>query len=259
MNTITDNLLTCRNASFGYDGHAVVRDVSFTVRPGDYLCILGENGSGKSTLLKGLLRLLPPLSGPPGSVTFAPSVRANEIGYLSQAEAAKKDFPAGVGEIVLSGLVGRMGLRPFYTRKEKAAAEETMRRLEVFELKNRCFRELSGGQQRRVLIARALCAAQKLLALDEPAAGLDPLVTGELYALLAKINQEAGVTLIVVTHDIQGALKYASHILHLAGGGYFFGTTGEYTGSDFLKRFKGEPHRRSAPQPYELFTGGQDV
>jgi zinc transport system ATP-binding protein len=230
---MNDAILTCTNASFGYDGHAVVRDVSFTVRRGDYLCIVGENGSGKSTVLKGLLRLLPPLGG---TVNFAPDITPRDTGYLSQAEAAKKDFPAGVGEIVLSGLAGRAGLRPFYTRAEKAAAAENMRRLEVLDLKNRCFRELSGGQQRRVLIARALCAAQELLALDEPASGLDPLVTGELYALLASINSDSAVTLIVVTHDIQAALKHASHILHLAESGYFFGTCAEYEQSDFLKK-----------------------
>jgi zinc transport system ATP-binding protein len=237
MNDLTDNLLTCANASFGYDGHPVVREVSFTVKRGDYLCVVGANGSGKSTLLKGVLRLLPPLGG---SVEFAPSIKASETGYLSQTEAAKKDFPAGVNEIVLSGLVGRMGLRPFYTRGEKAAAAENMRRLEVLDLKNRCFRELSGGQQRRVLIARALCAARKLLALDEPAAGLDPLVTGELYALLANINRASGVTLIMVTHDIQAALKHASRILHLADGGYFFGATDEYARSEFLKKITHE-------------------
>jgi len=229
---MNETILTCRNAAFGYDGRAVVRDVSFTVGRGDYLCIVGENGSGKSTLLKGLLRLIPPLGG---AVTFAPAIQAHEIGYLSQAEAAKKDFPAGVGEIVLSGLAGRMGLRPFYTRGEKAAAAENMRRLEVLDLKNRCFRELSGGQQRRVLIARALCASQTLLALDEPAAGLDPLVTGGLYTLLANLNREAGVTLIVVTHDIEAALRYGSHVLHLAAGGYFFGAAAEYARSAFLK------------------------
>ncbi|GAB6391189.1 MAG: metal ABC transporter ATP-binding protein [Treponematales bacterium] len=234
---MNDTILTCVNGSFGYDGHAVVREVSFTVKRGDYLCIVGENGSGKSTLLKGLLRLIPPLGG---TVAFAPDITARDTGYLSQAEAAKKDFPAGVGEIVLSGLAGRMGLRPFYTRGEKAAAAENMRRMEVYDLKNRCFRELSGGQQRRVLIARALCAAQKLLALDEPAAGLDPLVTGELYALLANINCASGVTLIMVTHDIEAALKHASRILHLADGGYFFGATDEYARSEFLKKITHE-------------------
>jgi zinc transport system ATP-binding protein len=237
MSSVTDNLLICENASFGYDGHAVVRDVSFAVRRGDYLCVVGENGSGKSTLVRGILRLLPPLHG---RIVFSPEVQANEIGYLSQAEAAKKDFPAGVGEIVLSGIAGRMGFRPFYSRREKEIAEENMERLEIGDLKNRCFRELSGGQQRRVLIARALCAAQKLLVLDEPAAGLDPLAAPGLYELLAKLNRETGVTIAMVTHDIQGVMKYASHVLHLAGDSYFFGSCAEYAESEFFAEFRHE-------------------
>jgi len=221
MDSTTDNILVCQNASFGYDGHIVVSDISFTLKRGDYLCIIGENGSGKSTLVKGILRLINPARG---KIFFEDGIKANETGCLTQQEAAKKDFPAGVMEIVLSGFSGSMGLRPFYTRKERAAAEINMGRMEVTGLKNRCFRELSGGQQRRVLIARALCAAKKLLVLDEPAAGLDPIVTNELYELLVKINQDAGITIIMVTHDIQAAVKYGKRILHLSEKNHFYGT-----------------------------------
>jgi zinc transport system ATP-binding protein len=214
-------LVSCENVSFGYDGHSVVRGLSFAVHQGDYLCVIGGNGSGKTTLIKGLLRLLRPMQG---SLVFSGSIKRNAIGYLSQQSVAKKDFPAGVFEIVLSGMTGGMGMRPFYSRREKAAAEENMRRLEITELSNRCFRELSGGQQRRVLIARALCAGSAsqgkapLLILDEPAAGLDPAGTSELYALLTQLNADTGTTIIMVTHDMQAAEKYASHVLYLEHG-----------------------------------------
>ncbi|MDR0644036.1 MAG: metal ABC transporter ATP-binding protein [Treponema sp.] len=234
MSEVVDNILSCQKAAFGYDGHIVVRDLSFAVQRGDYLCIVGENGSGKSTIVKGVLRLINPLQG---CVYFSQDIKTKEIGYLSQTEAVKKDFPAGVSEIVLSGVVGSMGLRPFYTHKEKEMAGDTMKRLEIFNLKGRCFRELSGGQQRRVLIARALCASRKLLVLDEPAAGLDPLATQELYNLLAKLNHEVSITIISVTHDIQAAIKYASRILHIKDNQYFFGTVSEYIRSDFAKSF----------------------
>jgi len=228
-------LVDCREVSFGYGGHPVVRNLTFTVRQRDYLCIVGENGCGKSTLVRGILRLISPLGG---SIVFSPDMKADETGCLLQQEAAKKDFPAGVSEIVLSGMAGRTGLRPFYTRREKETALENMRRLEVADLRNRCFRELSGGQQRRVLIARALCAARKLLVLDEPSAGLDPLVTNELYELLARINQE-GITIVMVTHDIQAALKYAGRILHIAGEKYFYGSVSGWEQSGFLKSING--------------------
>lgn len=239
----TENLITCQNASFGYNGHGVVHGLSFMVRAGDYLCIVGENGSGKTTLVKGILGLLSPLEG---GVTLAPVMKGKGIGYLSQQSAAQKDFPAGVREVVLSGMSGRMGLRPFYSRKEKERAEENMRLLEITELKNRCFRELSGGQQRRVLIARALCATGTLLALDEPASGLDPLVTAELYALLQKLNQETGITIIMVTHDTEAALRYASRILHVAHTQCFFGGVSDYMRSETGKLFSGFSKRRQS-------------
>jgi zinc transport system ATP-binding protein len=227
-----DAAVTAVNAAFGYDGHIVVRELNFSVAKGDYLCIVGENGSGKSTLIKGILRLINPMEG---SIRFSAEISQNGTGYLSQEAAAKKDFPAGVYEIVLSGNLGSMGLRPFYSRKEKQSAEENMERLGVAGLRDRCFRELSGGQQRRALIARALCAGRGLLVLDEPAAGLDPLVTADVYGLLEKLNRELGLTIIMVSHDIGAAVKYAHNILHLkkfmpddVNSPCYFGSSAEY-------------------------------
>jgi zinc transport system ATP-binding protein len=202
-------LIQAEGVSLGYDGRMVLKDLSFSLYPGDYLCVVGENGSGKSTLLKGILGLLSPVQG-----NLSLGLRAREIGYLSQEAAAKDDFPAGVLEIVLSSFLGGMGMRPFYTSGEKREAEERLRQMGVADLKNRCYRELSGGQRRRVLLARALCGSKKLLVLDEPASGLDPLVREDLYALLQKINRE-GISIVMVTHDTGAARKYANHILTL--------------------------------------------
>jgi zinc transport system ATP-binding protein len=227
-------LIVFESVSLGYAGRAVVNGISFNVEDGDYLCIVGENGAGKSTLLQGMARLLKPLGG---KIVFSPELPARSVGYLSQASAARNDFPASAREIVLSGMTGKMGFRPFYSRAEKDAAEKTMLHLEMSALQNRCFRELSGGQQRRVLIARSLCAiradarngAQKtpaLLALDEPAAGLDPAAVDELYALLETLHCQTGITIVMVTHDTRGAqlgarrgaLKYATRVLELKNG-----------------------------------------
>jgi zinc transport system ATP-binding protein len=227
-------LINCRNAAFGYGGNAVVSGLDFSVHSGDYLCVIGENGSGKSTLLKGILRLIPPLRG---DISISGEIRADEIGYLSQQAAAKNDFPAGVYEIVLSGNIGGMGLRPFYSRREKERAAESMRYLLIGDLKTRCYRELSGGQQRRVLIARALCSSPRLLVLDEPAAGLDPLVTAEVYELLKKLNQDMGITIIMVSHDIKGAVKFANKILHVKNRQCFFGETADYLHAGIGKEY----------------------
>ena len=218
-------LIACRDASFSYEGNIAVSGLNFTVENGDYLCIVGENGSGKSTLMKGLLKLKAPRSG---SVQTGDGLKPNEIGYLPQQTAAQKDFPASAYEVVLSGRLGARGLRPFYSKKDKAIVEENIERLGVGPIRNRCYRELSGGQQQRVLLARALCATKKLLLLDEPVAGLDPLVTQELYKLIESINRETGLTVVMVSHDVRSAVKYASHILHLSTEQVFFGKTKDY-------------------------------
>jgi zinc transport system ATP-binding protein len=212
MNLDADIIISSQNVSFGYDGHSVIDHVDFSVRRGDYFCIIGENGSGKTTLLKGMLGLISPLRG---TIHFSEELRRTETGYLGQQDPGKRDFPAGVDEVVLSGVLSSMGLRPFYSRREKQWAEEKMRLMGISGLKAHCYRELSGGQQRRVLLARALCAAKKLLVLDEPMAGLDPLISAELYKLLKNINQETGITIIMVSHDVETAKGYASQILNL--------------------------------------------
>ena len=211
------------DAAFGYDGLPCVTGLNFAVNAGDYLFVVGENGSGKSTLLNGLLRLKAPLSG-----KVLTDIAQNEIGYLPQQSAAQKDFPADAFEVVLSGRLAKRGLLPFYAKADKRAASENMKRLGVFGLRGRCFRELSGGQQRRVLLARALCAADKLLILDEPTAGLDPKAASELYDQLNVLHR-GGVTIICVSHDIASAKQYATHILQLgAGKQLFFGETGDF-------------------------------
>ncbi len=225
-------VLTIQNLSLGYDSHAIVENLNFSVNAGDYLCIVGENGSGKTTLMKTLLRLQEPVSG---QILIGDGLKKNEIGYLPQQTIVQKDFPASVREIVLSGCQGRCGLRPFYSREEKKLAEENMARMGIAALKNRCYRELSGGQQQRVLLARALCATRKILLLDEPVSGLDPKVTAEMYALIADLNRE-GVTIIMISHDIAAAVRCASHILHI-GTTVFFGTRDAYLKSDIGKFF----------------------
>lgn len=223
------SLLTCEHLSFAYDGMTVVQDLNFKVDQGNYLCIVGENGAGKSTLIKGLLRLKKPSAG---KIISGDGLKANEIGYLPQQTQIQKDFPASVQEVVLSGCIGRMKWRPFYTRTEKAIARQHMEELEIMPLRNRCYRELSGGQQQRVLLARALCATEKLILLDEPVAGLDPMVSRSMYELIARVNRELGITVIMVTHDVQETMKYATHILHLGRDHQlFFGTMEDYRNS----------------------------
>lgn len=216
--------IICRNLAIGYDGKAIVQNMNFSVNTGEYLCVIGENGAGKSTFMKTLLGLQPPIQG---EILFGDNLKQNEIGYLPQQTEVQKDFPASVREIVLSGCQGRSGLRPFYNTQEKELAEDAMERMQITDLARRCYRELSGGQQQRVLLARALCATQKMLLVDEPVSGLDPKATAQMYELLEELNEIDGITIIMISHDIASAMKYASHILRV-GKHTFFGTRDEY-------------------------------
>ena len=199
-----DILLACRDASLGYEHRALLEHLTFTVRAGDYLCVVGENGSGNP-----------------------------------QQTSAQRDFPATVSEVVLSGFANKRGLHFFYSAAEKSAALMNMGKLGVLELQNRCYRELSGGQQQRVLLARALCAADRLLILDEPVTGLDPAATQDLYKTLRYLNEKEKMAVIMVTHDMRGALREARTILHIGRDGWFFGTVAEYLASPAGKRFGG--------------------
>ena len=231
--------ITCENLILGYEGTSVAEHISFSVDKGDYLCIVGENGAGKSTLMKTLLGLTPLMGG---SIQYGDGLAAHEIGYLPQQTFVQKDFPASVWEIVLSGALSKCGWRPFFHKGQKQLAEENMKRMDIWNLKKEWYRNLSGGQQQRVLLARALCASSKLLVLDEPVTGLDPKVTVEFYQLITDLNRE-GLTIIMVSHDIHAAVKYASHILHVEKEKSFIGTTGEYIGSDFWKELGGTAKR----------------
>lgn len=216
--------LEVKDLSLGYDGVILKDNLNFKIEKGDYVCILGENGSGKSTLMKTILGLKKPVSG---QVIFADNSGVTSIGYLPQQTDMQRDFPASVREIVLSGFRAKSGLRPFYTKEEKTTAIKAMEKTNITNLSNRCYRELSGGQQQRVLLARAVCAADDIIFLDEPVTGLDPDATEEMYKLIKDLNEKDGMTVIMISHDMDSSLRYANKILNF-GNEVFFGTKDEF-------------------------------
>jgi len=222
--------IKCDGLFLSYEGKDVISDLTFTVNKGDCLCIIGENGSGKSTLANALLGLKKPSLG-------SLFVNAKHIGYLPQKTSLQKDFPASVFEIVLSGCLNQ-SLLPFYTKSQKKRALASLEKLGIADLKNVCCRNLSGGQQQRVFLARALCAAEDLILLDEPVTGLDPVAAAEMYEIIKELHKK-GTTVIMISHDINHALKNATHILHLSDSEYFFGKTDDYLSSELFKSFKG--------------------
>lgn len=232
-----NELIKCSNISVSYDDVDVLKNISFSVCNNDYLCIVGANGSGKSTLIKCLLGIKKADSG---DIIMNDGLKPTDIGYLPQQTVMQKGFPATVEEVVISGCLNSRGYRPFYSKKEKNMAYQNMKRLGIADLKKRCYRDLSGGQQQRVLLARALCSAQKLILLDEPVTGLDPIAITEMYSLIKELNQKDGISIIMVSHDIQNLLQHTKHVLHLTDDGAFYGTVDEYLTSEIANKFIGE-------------------
>lgn len=227
-------MIECSHLTMGYGSQIAVEDLSFSVEEGDYLCIVGPNGSGKSTLLKGLLGLAQPKSG---SISYH-GVSPREIGYLPQQTPVQRDFPASVWEVVLSGCIGSGGWKPFYTAAQKDRAAEMLRRIGAESLCRRSLRALSGGQRQRVLLARALCAADRLLLLDEPTAALDPRASAELYDMIDHLNRRHKVTVLMVSHDL-ASVRRANKVLQMATSRAFFGGVREYFESAALRRLEG--------------------
>ncbi len=216
--------ITCQNLTIGYSNITLHENINFTIPSGSYTCIIGENGVGKSTLVKTLLGLVPPLSG---SIHMADELKGRDIGYLPQQTQVQKDFPASVFEVVLSGCLNKVGLRPFYNKAEKQLAKDMLAKLGMLSFTKHSYSELSGGQQQRVLLARALCATNKILLLDEPTAGLDMTTTAEFYSLIKELNEE-GITIIMITHNLQDAISDANYILSVENTGVEYITTTDY-------------------------------
>lgn len=228
-------LIQCNDLCLSYDNQNAVTNACFSIENGDYMSVLGENGSGKSTLIKALLGLKKPDSG---EIKFS-GIEPKQIGYLPQQTNVQRDFPATVQEVVLSGCLNRSGLSPFFSQNQKSTAKSNMEKLNITNIAKKSYRELSGGQQQRVLLARALCSTEKMLLLDEPVTGLDPVAKADFYNIIQHINQKHGITVIMITHDINSALKFSSKILHMKNKVMFFGSTEDYFGTDLCKMMIG--------------------
>ncbi len=210
-------LISCSGIGVEFGSFTALKDVSFELHAGEYLCIVGANGSGKTTLVKTLLGLQKPTAG-------TVETKDTAIGYLGQKNAIQRDFPATVEEIVLSG----NRFRFFASRRDRENARAQMEKLGITDIAKKPFKDLSGGQQQRVLLARSLCAAKDLLVLDEPVTGLDPMVTDEMYQIIRRLNTDDKLAVLMVSHDIHRAVQNATHILHLDNEPLFYGTSQEY-------------------------------
>ena len=217
-------LIEVSNLTLGYEGRKIIDKLSFDLYENDFLCVVGENGSGKSTLIKGILGLIKPMNG---KIQYS-DLKQKNIGYIPQETAVSKHFPASVYEIVLSGTLNSVGFLSFYSKEQKDKADNALKKLKIYNLKDKSFADLSGGQRQKVLIARALCATSKLLILDEPSNNLDSSSKKKLYDVLKDINEEQNIAIIMITHDLDHSNLIGKHILSLRENEYFYGTSESY-------------------------------
>ncbi len=217
-------LIELKNLSLGYDNIPILEDINMTIEENDFICIVGPNGSGKSTLIKGILGLIKPIKG---EVIYH-NLKQNFIGYMPQETKIDSNFPASVFEIVLSGTLNRLGLKSFYSKKEKQIALDYLEILKIDKLKDKKFQDLSGGQRQKVLLARSLCATSKLLILDEPSNNLDSKSKKELYKIIMNLNKNYNIAIIMITHDLDHDNLIGNKILSLRENEIFLGTTEEF-------------------------------
>ena len=217
-------LIELKNLSLGYDNIPILEDINMTIEENDFICIVGPNGSGKSTLIKGILGLIKPIKG---EVIYH-NLKQNFIGYMPQEKKIDSNFPASVFEIVLSGTLNRLGLKSFYSKKEKQIALDYLEILKIDKLKDKKFQDLSGGQRQKVLLARSLCATSKLLILDEPSNNLDSKSKKELYKIIMNLNKNYNIAIIMITHDLDHDNLIGNKILSLRENEIFLGTTEEF-------------------------------
>lgn len=218
------SLIKLENLTLGYENHPVLTDINLEIESGDFICVVGHNGSGKSTLIKGILGLIKPMCG---RVVYD-NLEKKFIGYMPQETKVDASFPASVMEIVASGTLNKLGFASFYTKKEKEEALKCLKILGIENLKDKNFPDLSGGQRQKVLLARSLAATSKLLILDEPSNNLDKESKEELYKTIVDLNKVHGITIIMITHDLDHDNLIGNKILSLRENDIFFGSTEEF-------------------------------
>lgn len=205
------SLIEVKHLNYSYPTKKdTLKNISFNVEQGTFTCIVGENGSGKSTLLKCILGL---------NRGYIGKIKIEEnVGYLPQKSKIQTNFPATIDEVVMSGTISNNIKSIFYKKEDKETAKEIMQKLNIYDIRRKSFADLSGGQQQRVLIARSLCASKKLIILDEPTNGLDPSIALQIYRLLNNLKKNDGLTILMVSHDIDRALKYADTVIEIKNG-----------------------------------------
>lgn len=241
----TKNIIEIKNVSFSFGREIVIKDVNLEVHKGDYLGILGPNGGGKSTLIKLILGLLTPSKGK--ILLYGREIRHfrdwNKIGYVSQ-QVSHFDvhFPMTAEEVVRLGRYSKIGLFNFPGNKDREIVRQALDHVEMWGYRNRLIGDLSGGQQQRIFIARALAAEPEVIILDEPTTGVDINTQKQFYSLLRKLNRQIGLTLILVSHELDIVTHEATEIAYLNRSIVYYGIPDKFMKSKYFTTLYIENH-----------------
>lgn len=204
-------VIELKSVWFSYNGSPALENVNLSVEQRDFLSVVGPNGGGKTTMLRLILGLIKPSRGEVRVFGVSPVKARPRIGYMPQNTSLDPLFPVSVMDVVLMGRLGTGGGHcGFFRKEDREAAEDSLKKVELFDVRHRPFSELSGGQSQRVLIARALVSRPELLLLDEPTANVDVAVGTEFYDLLHQFNKT--MTIVLVTHDLGFVSKYVKNV-----------------------------------------------
>jgi len=243
----TKNIIEVQNVSFAYGDVPVLENISLTIHQGDYLGIVGPNGSGKSTLLKVMVGLLQPRSGSVSIFGHSAQAaqRSSRIGYVPQ-KAVNFDtlFPATVREVVAMGMYGKMGILKRMTARGRGVIDRALEQVEMLPFQHRLIGDLSSGQQQRVFIARALASEPEIIFLDEPTVGVDVHTQEQFYILLKKLNQDLGLTLVLISHDIDVIANEVTELACINKTLVYHGEPKEFISGDYLHKLYGKNIRQ---------------
>lgn len=235
-----ESILDVEGIDVWLSGRQILRDVSFSIRPGEFTGLIGSNGSGKTTIFRVILGLLPPNSGQV-LIDGSPRTRRNPlVGYVPQKLLFDPDMPLRARDVVALGLDGHhLGFRLSRRHGRRALVDEMLAAVDATSFAESRVGNLSGGEQQRVLIAHALISRPRLIILDEPLANLDIASEHDVVALLARIAREQQIAVLISAHDMNPLLPAMDRIIYLAGGRAASGATEEVVRPEVLSELYG--------------------
>lgn len=233
----TKNIVEIKNVSYSYTlGAPVLKDITLNIHQGDYLGIIGPNGGGKSTLIKLILKLIKPQAG-------TISLMCKYIAYVGQkATDFDQKFPATVWDVVSMGRYSSRGLFRGLGKEDKKMVNDAIEQVGMSDFKNRLIGDLSGGQQQKTFIARALAQQPEIIFLDEPTSGVDQVSQEQFYKILKKLNQDLGITLVLISHDVDVITKEVTEIAAINRDLIYYGPANEFVKEEHGIKFTTHHH-----------------